>query len=47
MNGECWDPVVVCPDVPWGASPGPGEMQALLCFESVIKRDHTLGIFTK
>lgn len=35
------------PDVPQGASPGPGEMQALLCFESGLKRDRTLGIFTK
>lgn len=32
---------------PWGASPGPGEMQALLCFESVLKKDHPLRIFTK
>lgn len=32
---------------PGGASPGPGEMQALLCFKSVLKKGQPLRILTK
>lgn len=32
---------------PWGASPGPGEMQALPCFKSVLKKCHPLRLWTK
>lgn len=39
---EFWDPTW-----PWGASPGPEEMKALLCFKSVLKKGHPLRTLTK